>query len=188
VTGHPVIHLWVTSTAKDGDFFVYLEEAHRSGYSQYVTEGVLRASHRALSAAPFKYLNLPYHRSYQQDMAALPGQPVELVFDLLPTSNLFEAGNRIRVTVTCADRDNARSPALSPPPTVSLYRTAKYSSHLILPVIPTPADAATPADLHPVASTDAGGGGWPIGLVILALSVSAVAFTALSLKFFKRPS
>jgi hypothetical protein len=25
VTGHPVVHLWVTSTAEDGDFFFYLE-------------------------------------------------------------------------------------------------------------------------------------------------------------------
>lgn len=32
------------------------------------------------------------------------GQPVELAFDLFPTSNLFEAGHRIRVTVTGAER------------------------------------------------------------------------------------
>lgn len=31
VTGRPVVHLWVTSTADDGDFFVCLEEVDESG-------------------------------------------------------------------------------------------------------------------------------------------------------------
>ena len=47
VTGHPVVNLWVTSSADDGDFFVYLEEVDAEGRSNYVSEGVLRASHRA---------------------------------------------------------------------------------------------------------------------------------------------
>ena len=46
VTGHPVVHLWVTSTAEDGDFFVYLEDIEPDGRSAYVSEGQLRASHR----------------------------------------------------------------------------------------------------------------------------------------------
>jgi hypothetical protein len=92
VTGHPVIHLWVTSSAKDGDFFVYLEDISEDGYSKYITEGNLRASHRATSTAPFESLGLPYHRSYAEDIADLPDQPVELVFDLLPTSYVFDDG------------------------------------------------------------------------------------------------
>jgi predicted acyl esterase len=28
VTGFPVTHIWVSSTAKDGDFFVYLEDVN----------------------------------------------------------------------------------------------------------------------------------------------------------------
>jgi hypothetical protein len=38
----------------------------------------------------------------------LGNEPVELVFDLLPTSYVFDAGHRIRVTITCADKDIAR--------------------------------------------------------------------------------
>ena len=42
VTGHPVVHLWVSSSARDGDFFVYLEDVSKARYSKYVTEGTLR--------------------------------------------------------------------------------------------------------------------------------------------------
>ena len=138
VTGHPVVHLWVTSSAKDGDFFAYLEDVTEANYSKYITEGTLRASHRAVSTAPYEYLGLPYHRSNAADIADLPGQPVELVFDLIPTSYIFAAGHRIRVTITCADKDTALTPQLDPPPTVHLYRDADHASCIVLPIIPNP--------------------------------------------------
>jgi hypothetical protein len=135
VTGHPVIHLWVSSTAKDGDFFVNLEDVDEDGNSYFITEGTLRASHRALSTPPFDNLGLPYHRSYAEDVAELPNEPVELVFNLYPTSYIFDTGHRIRITITCADKDNFLTPQLDPPPTVSLYRDADHPSSIVLPVI-----------------------------------------------------
>jgi len=138
VTGHPVVHLWVTSSAKDGDFFAYLEDVSPASYSKYLTEGVLRASHRALFPASFNNLGLPFHRSNAADIADLPDQPVELVLDLLPTSYVFDAGHRIRVTITCADKDNALTPQLDPPPTIHLYRGADHASYIVLPIIPSP--------------------------------------------------
>jgi uncharacterized protein len=135
VTGHPIVHLWVTSSTDDGDFFAYLEEVDESGYSHYLTEGVLRASHRKLDPPPFNYMNLPYHRSYAEDVGPLPsGQPVELVFDLHPTSNIFDAGHRIRLTITCADQTSFDTPVLSPAPKVSVYRNSQFASYVQLPV------------------------------------------------------
>ncbi len=136
VTGHPVVHLWVTSSARDGDFFVYLEDIREGSYANYVTEGNLRASHRAMSPAPYENLGLPYHRSYAEDIADLPDEPVELVFDLIPTSYVFDAGHRIRVTITGADKDTALTPQLDPPPTIQLYREADHASYIVLPIIP----------------------------------------------------
>ncbi len=136
VTGHPVVHLWVSSTATDGDFFVYLEEVDGEGVSHYVSEGTLRASHRAINEPYYDNLGLPFHRSHKEDIVELePGEPAELSFDLQPTSNFFNAGNRIRITITCADKDNALTPELSPPPTVSVYRNAQHASYISLPVI-----------------------------------------------------
>ena len=144
LTGHPVAHLWLSTTAKDGDFFVYLEEVDAQGVSHYLTEGELRASRRALHKPPYNNLGLPYHRSFAQDVKELvPGKPVELVFDLLPTSNMFEADHRIRITVTCADKDNAATPHLSPPPTIKVFRDAGHASHIVLPVVEAQGEAGT---------------------------------------------
>lgn len=88
-------------------------------------------------------MGLPYHRSFTEDIADLPsGEPVELVFDLLPTSNVFDVGHHIRVSITCADKGNTSTPVLSPSPTVNIYRNADYASHIVLPFIPTDPDEA----------------------------------------------
>jgi putative CocE/NonD family hydrolase len=135
VTGHPVVHLWFVTDASDLDFFVYLEEVDGSR-STYLTEGNLRASHRALSKAPFNNLGLPYHRHYKSDLAPIAaGEPVELVFDLLPTSYLFRSGNHIRITVTCADADNFETPALDPAPKIRLLRDTAHASFVEFPII-----------------------------------------------------
>jgi putative CocE/NonD family hydrolase len=136
ITGHPVARLWAASTAADADVFAYLENVDSQGISLYVTEGVLRASHRAIQDPPYDNLGLPYHRSFDTDVKDLvPGEPVELVFDLEPTSKVFKTGTRIRLTVTCADKDNAATPIIDPPPTVSVYRDAAHPSSISLPVV-----------------------------------------------------
>jgi len=107
------------------------------GNSTYVTEGNLRASHRALSEAPFNNLGLPYQRSYESDLAPIPaGETIELVFDLLPTSKLFHKGNRIRIAITGVDADNFETPILDPAPEIRLLRDTTYASSIDLPIIP----------------------------------------------------
>ncbi len=138
VTGHPVARVWMSSTAKDADLFVYLEEVDAKGVSTYVSEGSLRASARAIGKAPYDNMGLPYHRVYAEDIKELiPGEPAELVIELLPTSNVFDAGNRLRLTITGADKDNAATPVLDPPPTLTVYRSKERPSSLSLPVMGT---------------------------------------------------
>ncbi|HEX4963194.1 MAG TPA: CocE/NonD family hydrolase [Thermoanaerobaculia bacterium] len=136
VTGHPVAHLWVSSSAPDADVFVYLEEVNEKGESHYVSEGMLRASNRATADPGYNLLGLPYHRGLKADQAPLtPGEPVELVIDLYPTSTVFAAGHRLRVTVTGADKANARTPQQTPPPRLTVWREAGRGSWVDLPVI-----------------------------------------------------
>jgi putative CocE/NonD family hydrolase len=134
VSGHPVATLYVTSTSEDADFYVLLEEVYADGTSRYVTEGVMRGSHRTLADAPWNNLGLPYQRSFEADRVPLPSdEPTQIVMDLHPTSTVFNAGNRIRVTIMGADADNAVPPP-SPPPTIRIHRSAEYRSHIALPV------------------------------------------------------
>jgi len=139
VTGHPVAHVWLETNVPDLDLVLYLEEVDESGNSTYISQGSLRASHRALSQAPFNNLGLPWHSHFQSDLQPIPaGEPVELVFDLLPTAYRFQTGNRLRITVAFADADSFHTPQLDPAPLVSLLRDELHASYVELPVRPNP--------------------------------------------------
>ena len=137
VTGHPVMHLWISSRVSDNDFFAYLEDVDKNGVSHYISEGRIRVSHRAVSYPPYAFAGLPFHRGNAEDVKPLnPGEQAELVFDILATSYVFRAGHRIRVTVTGADSDNFYTPKRVIPPSVTVYRNKTRASHIVLPVIP----------------------------------------------------
>jgi hypothetical protein len=136
LTGQPVTHLWLTTQSPDLDVFVYLEEVDGRGKSAYITEGILRASHRKLSQAPYNNLGLPFHSHYKRDLMPIPtGEPVELVFSLLPVSYRFSKGSRIRIAVAFADADNFETPVIKPPPKLQLMRSVNYPSGIRLPVV-----------------------------------------------------
>ncbi|MGE0555968.1 MAG: CocE/NonD family hydrolase [Gemmatimonadales bacterium] len=135
VTGHPVVTLWLTSSTSDADLIVLLEEVDQAGVSHYVTEGVLRASHRKLGQATWDNRGLPFQRSFRGDLEPLPaGTPAELQMDLHPTSTVFNAGHRIRVAIMGADADNIELPSRAP--TLNVYRGGAQASRITLPVVP----------------------------------------------------
>ncbi len=136
VIGHPIVTLYASSSADDADFFLYLEEVDEDGYSHYITEGQIRASCRALGDPPYNNLGLPFHSVSRDAVEKLkPGEPVELILDLLPVANVFDAGNLIRVTLTCADAHVSRTLRLEPPPTVRIHRSRGRLSRIALPVV-----------------------------------------------------
>jgi putative CocE/NonD family hydrolase len=135
VTGHPQVHIWISTAAKDLDLFVYLEDVDDSLSSCYVTEGLLRASHRSVAQPEVDFLGLPFHRSLEGDIKELEAEPVELILDLLPTSYIFKKNHRIRVTVACVDKDNALTPVINPPPGVRILRENAHKSYITLPVV-----------------------------------------------------
>ncbi|MDY6794950.1 MAG: CocE/NonD family hydrolase [Actinomycetota bacterium] len=135
VTGHPEVHLFVSSTATDGDFFVYLEDIDDSGFAAYKTEGELRASLRKVGTRPW-LPDIVYQPSGQADVQELvPGEMVELVFDMYAISHLFKEGHKIRVSIACADDTNFITPVLDPPPTITMYTGGDSASYINLPVI-----------------------------------------------------
>ncbi|OBC10279.1 serine esterase [Mycobacterium sp. 852013-50091_SCH5140682] len=136
VTGHPLVTLFVSSTAADGTFFVYLEDVDSRGSVSYVTEGELRALHRHLStdAAPYQP-TVPYRTFRRADAQPLVrGEIAELSFDLLPTSYVFEAGHRIRIAISGADADHF---AILPggAPAICVHRDSAHPSRVELPVV-----------------------------------------------------
>jgi uncharacterized protein len=136
VTGHPIVTLFVTSTASDGTFFVYLEDVDARGRVAYVTEGQLRAINRRLSDAVSPYRQVVPYRTFKRADAQplVVGEIAELTFDLLPTSYLFQRGHRIRIAIAGADASHF---AILPggPPTIAVHRSRRHASRIDLPVI-----------------------------------------------------
>ncbi len=159
VTGHPVVHLHVSSTSDYGDFFVYLEDVDENGDAYFVTDGMLRAGFAKLlpnedilppGAGIDVKPELPWHGFKEVDYVdgiLTGGNIVELTFDLIPTSWVFKKGHRVRISIACADWPTFRlHPKLSPAndpadsgnivPKVTVYRDINHRSYIELPVIP----------------------------------------------------
>jgi len=101
-----------------------------------ITDGRLKASMRALGTPPYSYFNLPYHRMFEEDRQLLkPGEVVELVFDMLPLSQIFAKGHQLRVTVTNADPREKDRQTMTPAPMVNILRDRVHASYVTVPVI-----------------------------------------------------
>ncbi len=137
VACHPVAHLWVGSTALDGDFFVNVEDVAPDGSVQLTNTGRLKALHRAAHEPPYNFLGLPWHRSYQKDATDLPrgGDPVELEFALWPISKVFKAGHRLRVTIAGSDPRQRYREQFNRSPVVTVYRDREHASYITVPAV-----------------------------------------------------
>lgn len=137
VTGHPVVTLYVSSEASDGQFFVYLEDVNPDGTVIELTEGCLRGIHRKLAKDESPYAAIVPPRTYERKdaMPLVPGEIAELKFDLLPTSYLFRKGHRIRIALAGADKDHFSQP-FGKPPRLRYFRSDEHASSVALPVMP----------------------------------------------------
>lgn len=139
ITGHPIVTLYVTSTANDGAFFVYLEDVDETGRVTYITEGQLRAIHRKISKDPPPYNQLvPYHSFKKKDsMPLIPSELAELTFGLLPTSVLIRKGHCIRIAIAGHDKDTFTRIPAEETPVITVARDKAHASFIALPVVQT---------------------------------------------------
>jgi putative CocE/NonD family hydrolase len=136
VTGEGVVTLFVSSTATDGAFLVYVEDVDPNGTVRVCTDGGLRAAFRATGPAPYP-VNVPFHPCRRADEQPLePGVVTELTFGLFAVSWLFRAGHRIRVAIAGADKDNFAAVAEDQSPVIDVHHGAEYPSRVELPVRP----------------------------------------------------
>jgi putative CocE/NonD family hydrolase len=136
VTGHPLVRLFVESNATDAALLVYLSDVSPTGEVHCVTDGCLRASARAVGEAPDRFPG-PFHSDGVADPQPLvPGEVAEIAFDLFPVSWLFNAGHRIRIAISGADRDNFVPVAEDQHPRLRVHRGGARPSAVELPVVP----------------------------------------------------
>ena len=140
VTGHPIVTLFVRSNAADGAFLVYLEDVSPDGSVAVATDGGLRGLFRRLSDAPLPCWRGGPNRTFKRrdNQPFVPSEIAELVFDLYPLSHVFKVGNRIRLAIAGADRDNFAPIAGCEAPTLEVLSGGANASSILLPVRPRP--------------------------------------------------
>ncbi len=131
VTGPISVELWVASSARDTDFTAKLVDVFPDGTARALTDGILRAR---------------YRNSKTQPALLVPGQPVEITIDVGATSNLFQAGHRIRLDISSSnfprfDRNPNTGGVFGEDSKLlraeqSILHDAKHPSRLMLPVVP----------------------------------------------------
>jgi putative CocE/NonD family hydrolase len=159
VLGHPIVHLWASSTANDGDFFFYLEDVapdgqatlvseygHRAGFATLRNNDEIIPHNPGIDVKP----DLPWHgfkaAEYQPRIFA-GGHVAEIVTALYPTGWLFKKGHAIRLSITAADWPTfSLHPALAPSnrpddpktivPTITFHWGGARASYVELPVVP----------------------------------------------------
>jgi hypothetical protein len=116
-------------------------------HERELTRGWLKASHRAVDPARSKPW-VPWHpltREAQQPVT--PGEINEYQIEILSTANLFKAGHRICLDITCLDLPTGTggltnvefmAPHVCSSKTTlhKIYHTGEYPSHLLLPIVP----------------------------------------------------
>lgn len=137
MTGHPVVSLFVRSSATDGQFFVYLETVDPDGRVRLLTEGQLRGIHRKVSDEKPPYIMFgPYHSLKQKDAQLMVvGEVTEITFDLFPISVLLPKGQRLRVAIAGADADVFAPIEGCETPELTVERNSVFASYIDLPII-----------------------------------------------------
>jgi uncharacterized protein len=131
VTGPVTVELYAASDAPDTDFTAKLVDVHPDGTAVNLSNGIIRASYRASQSKP---------------TPITPGRAYKYEIHLWATSNLFQAGHRIRLEISSSDY-----PQFAPNPNTGLtfgssaatrvarqtvLHDAAHPSAVVLPVIP----------------------------------------------------
>jgi len=129
-------------TARQGERTVPAELPERE-----LTRGWLKASYRALDeerSTPWE----PFHKLTRSSIKPVtPGEVIEYKIQVLGTANMFKAGHRIALEITCMDAPDGTGAMTgveyipyhvcsSRTVTHKIFRDGRYPSHLLLPIIP----------------------------------------------------
>ena len=139
VTGPVTVQLWISSSAVDTDFTAKLIDVYppstdyAEGYALNLTDGILRVKFR---------------NSWERTELMTPGEVYNVEVGMLPISNRFLKGHRIRLDISSSNfprfdvnGNTGENPGTSPARVTALnsvYHDENRASHVLLPVVPNP--------------------------------------------------
>ena len=137
ITGPVSVRLWVSSSAVDTDFTAKLIDVYPAssdypeGFALNLTDGILRVKFR---------------NSWEYPEPMVPGDIYQIEVGLLPISNLFVKGHRIRLDISSSNfprfdvngntGQNPATSAIRIPAVNTVYHDDIYHSYVLLSVVP----------------------------------------------------
>ena len=94
VTGPIVIHLWASSSETDTDFTAKLIDvvppstSYPEGLAINLSDSIIRTR---------------YRNNWSSPEPMIPNNPYEFIFELYPTSNIFNSGHKIRLDISSSN-------------------------------------------------------------------------------------
>jgi putative CocE/NonD family hydrolase len=130
-----VLHLDACSTAPDTDWIVKLCDAAPDGTVSDLTQGWLRASHRAVDPQHSKPYR-PYH-PFDQPQALISGEVTRFEIEILPTAQRFAPGHCLRLILTSSDTQEgfAMQGIAHAPLGIGARNTVVNTSRLTVPLV-----------------------------------------------------
>ena len=134
-TGHGALVLHASTDQTDLELFVKLHLLSPGKPPIRVSQGWLRASHRAEDSAMASELR-PFH-AHQARQPLTPGEVVEMRLELLPMSAVVKPGDRLRLEITNFDSTILDQPMIhwygAKLGTDTYHHSLDYPSRLLLP-------------------------------------------------------
>ena len=144
ITGPIAFYLYASIDREDTNWMVFLGDIEPSGKINDLSQGYLKASHRALDKSKSKPCQ-PYH-PHTDSEPVVPGRIYEYAIEIGSISHLFQSGHCIMLEIKTIDSPNdpvvmSWAPSSSHifssrDTTHRIYRDRTYPSYLLLPVIP----------------------------------------------------
>jgi predicted acyl esterase len=137
LTGPMSLHLVASTTARDADWLVTVKDEGVNDAQRTLTRGWLRASHRALDAKLTRQAQ-PWH-PHATTESVPANEPVEYEIEIIPTSNVFLPGHRIRLEISSTENlasDFMWHSRVTPHPGTHEVHTGSGGSSLLIPWIP----------------------------------------------------
>jgi uncharacterized protein len=158
IAGPITLSLFASTTAPDTDLFATLVDVDAAGRYQYLTRGMLRASHRAMdqlrsdriASGPLAGTIYRPHRPHTNPQLVLPGAVEEYLVEIFPVGHVFREGHRLLLKISAPPTTDPISELYAydtphAPSLVEVFHDEDRSSSLLLPVLPSlPPIADTP--------------------------------------------
>jgi len=141
VTGPVALYLYAAIDQDDANWHAQISDVDATGKARLVTNGWLKASHRAIDKVRSRLPWLPEHLHTEDAVEpVVPCEINEYAMELIPCCNVFFRGHRIQLEISSNDppemSESGPHVCSSRVTLHKIYRDRERRSHLLLPIIP----------------------------------------------------